>query len=73
MDSSSPAGTVCPGSFMLTKLAALPVTVRVEDTALFLRAAAAAGWSAVDSGDRIRTPEGIDKAAILLVRIPESA
>lgn len=58
---------------MIRGLAALPVIVRVEDTAIFLRAAQEAGWSAVDSGNRITTAEGVDKEAILLVRIPTSA
>jgi len=56
---------------MLRKLAALQVIVRVEDTGIFLRAAAEAGWSALDSGARITTPDGIDREAVLLVRIPE--
>lgn len=58
---------------MITGLVALPVIVRVEDAAIFLRAAQEAGWSAVDSGNRIRTAEGVDKEAVLLVRIPKSA
>lgn len=58
------------GNIMLRGLAALQVIVRIEDTPIFLRAAAAAGWSAVDSGKRISTPEGVDREAVLLVRIP---
>lgn len=47
------------------------VTVRVEDAPAFVRAAMEAGWSAVDSGERITTDDGIDKEAVLLVRIPD--
>lgn len=55
---------------MLQKLAALQVTVRIEDVPAMLRAATEAGWSAVDSGTRITTEDGVDKEAVLLLRIP---
>ena len=55
---------------MLQKLAALQVAVRIEDAQAFLRAACEAGWSAVDSGRRVTTEEGVDKEAIILLRIP---
>lgn len=55
---------------MLRRLSAMHVTVRVEDAGTFLRAASEAGWSAIDSGQRIRTDEGVEKEAVLLVRIP---
>lgn len=55
---------------MLQKLAALQVTVRVEDVPAFVRAAGDAGWSAVDSGMRVTTEDGVDKEAVLLLRIP---
>ncbi len=55
---------------MLLKVAAFRVTVRVDDVPTFLRAAQAAGWSAVDSGERITTEEGIAREAIVYVRIP---
>lgn len=55
---------------MLRKLASLHITVRLEDVASFVSAAADAGWSAVDSGERVTTDEGIDKEAVLVVRIP---
>lgn len=57
---------------MLRRLAALQVVVRVEDADTFLRAATEAGWSAVDSGGRIRNAEGVDKEAVILLRIPET-
>lgn len=44
--------------------------VRVEDVPSFLRAAGAAGWSAVDSGRRVTTEDGVDREAILMLRIP---
>lgn len=55
---------------MLRKLASMHVTIRIEDVAAFVRAAAEAGWSAVDSGERVTTDEGVDKEAVLVVRIP---
>lgn len=55
---------------VLQKLAALTVTVRVEDVTAFLRAAGDAGWSAVDSGVRVTTEDGVDREAVLVVRIP---
>lgn len=55
---------------MLQKLAALQVSVRIEDVPALLRAAGDAGWSAVDSGRRVTTEDGVDKEAILLLRIP---
>lgn len=55
---------------MLQKLAALQVSVRVEDVPAFVRAAGDAGWSAVDSGRRITTEDGVDREAVILVRIP---
>lgn len=55
---------------MLQKLASFTVTVRVDDVPTFLRAARAAGWSAVDSGERVTTEEGVAKEAVLVVRIP---
>lgn len=55
---------------MLERLAALTVTVRVDDMDAFIRAARAAGWSAVDSGERLTTEEGVDKEGVLVVRIP---
>jgi hypothetical protein len=55
---------------VLRKLAALQVTVRVEDVGSFVSAAKEAGWSAVDSGERVTTDDGIDKEAVLVVRIP---
>lgn len=58
------------GDHLLQKLASLHVTVRVEDITAFLRAACNAGWSAVDSGDRVTTDEGVDKEAVLIVQIP---
>ena len=58
---------------MLQKLAALSVTVRVEDIPSFLRAACEAGWSAVDSGRRVTTEDGVDREAVLVVRIPTAA
>lgn len=56
---------------MIRKLAAMAVTVRVEDAPAFVRAAQQAGWSAVDSGQRVTTEEGVEKEAVLLVRIPD--
>lgn len=55
---------------LLHKLASLQVTLRVEDVGSFVRACLAAGWSAVDSGERITTDDGVDKEAVLNVRIP---
>lgn len=58
---------------MLQRLAALNVTLRIEDVPAFLRAAGEAGWSAVDSGERITTDEGVDIEAVLILRIPAIA
>ena len=58
---------------MLQKLAAMTVTIRVDDIAAFIRAARDAGWQAVDSGERLTTEEGVDKEAVLVVRIPRTA
>lgn len=55
---------------MLQSLAALQVTVRVEDVPALLRAAGEAGWSAVDSGRRITTEDGVDREAVVVLRIP---
>lgn len=56
---------------MIRKLASMAVTVRVEDASAFVRAAQQAGWSAVDSGERVRNDAGVEKEAVLLVRIPD--
>jgi hypothetical protein len=45
----------------------------VEDIPSFLRAACEAGWSAVDSGRRVTTEDGVDREAVLVVRIPTAA
>lgn len=58
---------------MLQRLAALHVTLRIEDVPTFLRAAGDAGWSAVDSGERVTTDEGVDIEAVLILRIPAIA
>ena len=58
---------------MLQKLAALTVTLRVEDVQAFLRAAGEAGWSAVDSGRRVTTEDGVDREAVVVLRIPTAA
>lgn len=55
---------------MLQKLAAVQVSIRLEDVQAFIRAAGDAGWSVVDSGRRVTTEEGVDKEAVLLLRIP---
>lgn len=55
---------------MISKLAALHITVRLEDVPAFIEAAGLAGWSAVDSGERVTTEEGYAKEAVLVVRIP---
>lgn len=55
---------------MIQRLASLSVTLRIEDIDAFLGAARAAGWSAVDSGERVTTEDGVDKEAVLYVQIP---
>lgn len=55
---------------MLQRLAAVQVSIRIEDAPAFMRAAGDAGWSAVDSGLRVTTEDGVDKEAIILLRIP---
>lgn len=54
---------------MLTKLGAFNVTLRIEDVPAFLRAARAVGWSAVDSGERLTTEDGVDREAVVVVRV----
>lgn len=55
---------------LLDKLAALQITVRVEDVRTLVRAASEAGWSAVDSGLRVTTEDGVDREAVVVLRIP---
>lgn len=55
---------------MLKKLVALQVNVRVEDMPALLRGAKQAGWSAVDSGKRVRSEDGIAREAVVVLRIP---
>lgn len=58
---------------MLGKMGAFNVTLRIEDVPAFIRAARDVGWSAVDSGERLTTEDGVDQEAVVVVRVAREA